>query len=110
MTTLLLAITYPLILAARLINALLGRDPLRRVRPSGDSYWVERENTPGDAGYFVEASPSERRDRASAGWLPEAVLVSLSRWFAPARVTPDEKFSPAADREQGIPDEMYTLW
>lgn len=110
MTTVLLAITYPLLLAARLVNTVLGRDPLRRARPSGGSYWVKRDSSPGDAGYFLEVSPSEKRDRSSAGWLPEAVLLSLSRWFAPRRSTPGEKFSATADREQGIPDEMYTLW
>ena len=110
MTTVLLAITYPLLLAARVINGLTGRDPLRRTRPTAGSYWVERDNPPGDAGYFLEDSPSEKRNHASAGWLAEAVLVSLSRWFAPPRATPNEKFSAAADREQGIPDEMYTLW
>jgi hypothetical protein len=110
MTTFLLALTYPLLVAARLVNTVLGRDPLRRVRPNGGSYWVERDTTSGDAGYFLEVSPSEKRDGASAGWLPEAVLVALSRWFAPPRSMPEENFSAAADREQGIPDEMYTLW
>ncbi len=110
MTKLLLAITYPLLLVARLANVLSGRDPLRRARPSSGSYWIERDTPSGDAVYFLEVSASDKRERASAGWLPEAVLLALSRWFAPPRATPNEKFSAAADREQGIPDEMYTLW
>ena len=110
MTKLLLAFTYPMLLAAKMINVLLGRDPLRSRRSANGSYWVERDNASGDAGYFLEVSPSEQRDRNSAAWLPETILVWLSRWFAPPRATPDERFSAAADREQGIPDEMYTLW
>jgi hypothetical protein len=110
MTTLLLALLYPLLVAARLFNALLGRDPLRRARPGAGSLWVERTSSSGDAGYFSEESPSENRSRASAAWLPESILVVLARWYAPPRLQPNEKFSAAADREQGIPDEMYTLW
>lgn len=110
MTNLLLALLYPLLLAARLLNALLGRDPLRRGRPGAGSLWVERSTASSDTSYFSEASPSEEGARASAAWLPESVLVALSRWYAPPRSRPNEKFSAAADREQGIPDEMYTLW
>ncbi len=110
MTTLLLALLYPLLLIARLFNALRGRDPLRRARPGPGSLWVERNATPSDASYFSQVSPSENRGRASARWLPESILVALSRWYAPPRLRPNEKFSAAADREQGIPDEMYTLW
>ena len=110
MTTVLLVLLYPLLLAARLFNALLRRDPLRRGRPAAGSLWVERESASNDAGYFSEASPSEVGRQASAAWLPETVLVALSRWYAPPRARPNEKFSPSADREQGIPDEMYTLW
>lgn len=110
MTTLLLALLYPLLLAARLINTMRGRDPLRRTRSDAGSYWVERSAPSGDAGYFLETSPAEATMTGSAGWLPERMLVWLSRWYAPPRSTPDEKFSAAADREQGIPDEMYTLW
>ena len=109
MTNLLLALLYPLLLAARLFNALRGRDPLRRGRPGAGSLWVERSAASSDTSYFSEASPSEA-GRSSAAWLPESMLVALSRWYAPPRSRPNEKFSAAADREQGIPDEMYTLW
>src|SRR5437868_6027473 len=110
MTTLILTLLYPLLLAARLLNTLLRRDPLRRARPATGSLWVERNTRASDASYFSEVSPSETRGRSSAGWLAESVLVFLSRWYAPPRLRPNEKFSAAADREQGIPDEMYTLW
>jgi hypothetical protein len=110
MTTLLLVMLYPLLVAARVVNVLLRRDPLRRARPGAGSLWVTREIASSDAGYFAEVSPSEIRTRPSAGWLPESILVALSRWYAPPRLRPNEKFAAAADREQGIPDEMYTLW
>ena len=90
------------------MNALLARDPLRRRRPAAGSLWVARK-VGSDAGYFSEASPSEDAP-ASAARLPESALVALSRVYAPPRARPNEKFSAAADREQGIPDEMYTLW
>lgn len=110
MTTFLLALLYPLLLAAKLVNRLSGRDALLLNRRDADSYWVERAPAQSDAGYFLEVSPVEQRGRASAATFPEAILVWLSRWYAPPRSTPNEKFSAAADREQGIPDEMYTLW
>jgi len=110
MTTLLLTLLYPLLLIARGLNALRGRDPLRRSRPGAGTLWVDRDTTANDASYFSQVSPSERLVRASAAWLPESVLVALSRWYAPPRLRPTEKFSAGADREQGIPDEMYTLW
>ena len=110
MTTVLLVLLYPLLLVARLFNALLQRDPLRTGRPPAGSLWVERNDASNDAGYFSEASPAEEGRQTSAARLPEAVLVALSRWYAPPRARPNEKFSASADREQGIPDEMYTLW
>lgn len=110
MTRVFLVLLYPLLLVARLFNALLRRDPLRRGRPAAGSLWVERQNASNDAGYFSEASPVEEGGQASAAWLPETVLVALSRWYAPPRSRPNAKFSAAADRDQGIPDEMYTLW
>jgi hypothetical protein len=109
MTTPVLVLLYPLLVIARGVNALRGRDPLRRSRPGAGTLWVDRDAVSGDGGYFLETSPAEDRVRASAARLPESLLVSLARWCARPRVTPNEKFS-AADREQGIPDEMYTLW
>lgn len=109
-TTIVLALVYPLLLAARLLNLVLGRDPLRRREPTSRSLWIARDTATSDAGYFSEASPAEGRGHGGFGRLPESVLLRIARWHAPPRLQPREKFSAAADREQGIPDEMYTLW
>ena len=107
MTNLLLTLFYPLLLLTRLVNALRGFDPLRRRRPGAGSLWVSRGSQGSDAGYFSESSPAEGRQGSA---IARATLLWLSRWYAPPRSSPHEKFSAAADREQGIPDEMYTLW
>jgi len=108
MTTLLLIMLYPVLVFARLVNAMTGRAPLRRREPAASSLWIERRSPDSDAHYFSEASPVETQ-RGAGRW-PAVVLAAIARWFAPARLQPQEKFSPAADREQGIPDEIYTLW
>jgi hypothetical protein len=107
LTKILLALVYPLLLLARLINVLTGRDPLRSHRPTEASLWIARDLTSTDASYFSEASPAEGRRRAS---LPAALLAWVAKMYAPPRSQPEGKFSAGADREQGIPDEMYTLW
>jgi hypothetical protein len=108
MTILLLALVYPFLLAARDVNALTGRDPLRLHEPDAPSLWIERQQPPSDATYFTEGSPAESGGKS--GILPTRMLLWLARWYAPPRARPGEKFSAGADREQGIPDEMYTLW
>jgi hypothetical protein len=108
MTTVILALLYPLLLIARVINRLTGRDPLRWREPSAASLWIERRVPESDAHYFGETSPVE--GARGAGRWPAAVFARVARWYAPARLQPQEKFSAATDREQGIPDEMYTLW
>ena len=110
MTTIVLALLYPLLMTARLLNLVFGRDPLRRREPAAQSLWIPRATRASDASYFSEASPAEGHSHGGFGRLPESVLVRLARWYAPSRLQPREKFSAAADREQGIPDEMYTLW
>jgi hypothetical protein len=109
MIRIILVLLYPLLLMARVADAIAGRDPLRRREPDAASLWIERRPSTGDASYFLEASPAEQ-DRRGAGRWPEAVMAAVARWYAPPRLQPEEKFSAAADREQGIPDEMYTLW
>jgi hypothetical protein len=107
MTTLLLTLAYPLLLIARLINAVSGRDPLRLRRPTDASLWIPRNQSSSDSSYFSETSPAE----AAEGGSPAASFLAwVARFYAPPRSQPKEKFSAAADREQGIPDEMYTLW
>ena len=110
MTRLLLASIYPLLLAARLLNALRRRDPLRLAKPPGDRFWIARAESPAPAEYFAETSQAEGRNHGGHGRLARTLLVALAGWYAPARLQPGEKFSAAADREQGIPDEVYTLW
>jgi hypothetical protein len=107
MTNLLLALVYPILVFTRMIHAIGGRDPLRLRDPGAPSLWVERSQPASDAAYFTEGSPAEGGGKATA---PTRVLLWLARWYAPPRARPGEKFSAAADREQGIPDEMYTLW
>lgn len=105
-TRILLTLAYPLLLIARAINIVTGRDPLRSRRPREQSLWIARAPVDSDASYFSETSPAEPRQPSLAA----AVLTWIARFYAPPRSQPKEKFSPAADREQGIPDEMYTLW
>ena len=107
MTKILLTLAYPLLLVARVINGASGRDPLRSRRPSEESLWIERAASSADSSYFSETSPAEARQGTS---LPAAFLTWVARFYAPPRAQPKEKFSAAADREQGIPDEMYTPW
>jgi hypothetical protein len=107
LTNILLALVYPLLLLARLINVVTGRDPLRSHRPTDASLWIARDIVSTDASYFSEASPAEVRRRVS---LPASLLAWIARLYAPPRSQPEGKFSAGADREQGIPDEMYTLW
>ena len=106
----LLIITYPLLVVAAVGNRLLDRDPLRLKRPGGDSFWIRRDKVPDRGSYFEERSVAEGRGHGGISWLAAVVLVGMSRWYAPRRAAPGEQFTPAADREEGIPDEVYTLW
>ena len=106
MTRLLTAILYLLLLWQRAVDSLRGRDRLRRAEPHSPSLWIDRSQPGSDVGYFQEWSPVEPQKASVA----ERALIAIARRFAPARLQPREKFSAAADREQGIPDEMYTLW
>ena len=108
MTSLLLTLLYPFLLIARLLNAMSGRDPLRLREPAAESLWVERKQPASDASYFTEGAPTE--GGGDGAGLPTRLLLWVARWYAPPRTQPGEKFSAGADREQGIPDEMYTLW
>lgn len=107
---LLLILLYPLLLLARALNALLGRDPMRLREPRGESCWIPRAAQPDSASYFSEASVAEGKGHGGFGGLARGPLKVLARLHSPARPAPGEKYSTAADREQGIPDEVYTLW
>ena len=110
LSRLLLVVAYPVFLVAWGFNWLRGRDPLRLREPRADTLWIQRGAQPGASDYFSEASVAEGLGHGGSGRFGGAVLRALSRLTAPRRAQPGGKFSPAADREQGIPDEVYTLW
>ncbi len=101
---------YPLVLLARCLNGLLGRDPLRLRRPAGDSYWIERGTEPDRAAYFCESSVAEGQGQGGWGGVAAAALMLLAKYCAPRRTDPDVADSPAIERDEAIPDEVYTLW
>jgi hypothetical protein len=105
-----LILFYPLLLVARLKNAILRRDPLRLREPRAENLWLTRNEEPDTAWYFSESlqPTSERRDGLT--WITKATLRGVAYWFTPPRPIPGAKYSAAADREKGIPDEIYTLW
>jgi hypothetical protein len=110
LTTIVLTLLYPLLLLARLLNTALGRDPLRSREGDAASFWIARTAEPDQASYFSEASAAEGRGHGGMGRLAMPVFLWLAGRYAPGREQPREKFSASADREQGIPDELYTLW
>ena len=121
LTRVLLTVVYIFILPVRLLRILLGRDTLRLRTPvNAASYWVISENNPDPQSYFSEESVAEgRRARLEGGeilfkhgaarWFT-AVLRLIARLYASSRETRIGSHPPVADREQGIPDEIYTLW
>lgn len=109
MIRLLLICAYPLALLARLVQALGRRDPLRLSEPKG-TCWIERTESPATASYFSEASAAEGRGHGGAGALIGWFMLLIARLSTPRRIQPGEKYSAGADREKGIPDEVYTLW
>jgi hypothetical protein len=107
---LVLACVYPVIVIGRVLNSVTGRDPLRRREPAGDSFWIPRRERASPAEYFQESSSVEGSGHGGFGGPALAILRRLGRFTAPRRLQPGERYSAAADREQGIPDEIYTLW
>lgn len=105
-----LLLLYPLLLLGRVLNALFGRDPLRLREPLNQSFWISRAGDPDRASYFSEASVAEGRSHGGFGALAQQPLKWMAGLNAPRRAAPGAKFSAGADREQGIPDEVYTLW
>ena len=107
---LILIFLYPLLLVARLKNAILGRDPLRLREPPAESLWLTRDEEPDTASYFFESSPQNEEQRDGLIRVTKLTLRQIAHCFVPRRPAPREKYSAAADREKGIPDEIYTLW
>ncbi len=110
LTRILLVVFYPLLLLARLFNTLLGSDPMRLREPREASCWIVRSAQPDGASYFSEKSVAEGREHRGFGRIARGPLRMLARFYSPPRGVPGEKYSAVADREQGIPDEVYTLW
>ena len=110
LTKVILVLLYPLLILGRILNFLLGRDPMRAREPNGASCWIERGPEPDRTSYFSEASNLEGTSHGGFGRLATVVLVCVARLFAPSRKSADKDFRAAADRDQEIPDEVYTLW
>jgi hypothetical protein len=110
LTKLILVLLYPLLILGRILNALLGRDPLRLREPDGATFWIERESEVARTSYFSEASELEGKKHGGFGRVATVALGLVARLLAPPRKSAAEDFRPAADRDQDIPDEVYTLW
>jgi hypothetical protein len=107
----LLVFCYPFLLLARAMNALRGTDRMRlREPPNVTSLWLERKPQGGTEGYFSEASATEGSPQKGAGSLISRALRMLARFYAPNAQNEEKDYIAAADRKQGIPDEVYTLW
>ena len=107
----LLVLLYPLLILARILNALLGRDPLVLREPKGATCWIERGPEAGSASYFSEASGQEGRNHGGFGRMATVMLGWAARLFSPPSSKSDSgDFRAGADRDQDIPDEVYTLW
>ena len=104
-----LVLLYPLLILSRALNAICDRDPLR-LREPGGSCWIPRASQPDSASYFSEASLAEGRGQGGFGWLVRGPLKLLACLHTPRRSAHGGEYSAAADREKGIPDEIYTLW
>jgi hypothetical protein len=108
-TKTLLVIIYPLLLLGWLLNLVLGRDRLRlHDFKSAESYWIERRAQPNITSYFTEVSCSEGGGEPSAPLT--RLLRGIARLYTPPRQSSGVTYKASADREQGIPDEVYTLW
>jgi hypothetical protein len=104
-----LILIYILWLPFMLIARLFGRDALRLKDPGGASYWIAREPTIRRESYFSQASDHEGKGAGSP--VMAGVLRRLASLYAPPQVKAGEKsIASAADREHGVPDEIYTLW
>ncbi len=114
-----LAIIYLLWLPLMLLARLFGSDPLQLKKPTGPSYWIVRKPITDRQSYFSQASSTEgasaSRQGAETGsqvGSSSNILAALLRGFARLLAPPaaGTKIKSAVDREQGVPDEIYTLW
>ena len=112
LTKTLIVIVYPLLLLAWLVNQILRRDRLRLYDvPSGESCWIERrvQQLP-VLSYFSEESCSEGGGEKSTSRPLVQLFRCIARFYRPPRQVSGAIYKASADREQGIPDEVYTLW
>lgn len=94
---LVLLATYPLLLLARVLDAVRGHDRLRRTNPRG-SMWIERGDPPPAHSYFSASPP------AASSWSAR-VLAGVAALVGRKTAAPRQ-----AARPDDIPDEVYTLW
>jgi hypothetical protein len=106
-----LLLLYPAVMGLRLLSRILGRDPLRLKEPSDDSLWIVRGEEHDSAHYFLEASDLEGKDSGGVAGPLIGLLRAVSILFKPCPPNGHpgaEHRTP--DRDQDIPDEVYTLW
>ena len=106
------AVLYGLcILPGKAAAVVFGRDSLRLRRPAGaTSYWLPKAPAGGLESYFSTGHGRPERGAASATWFVLPAFYGVARLVAPRRRDLIESRTSAAEREQGIPDEIYTLW
>jgi hypothetical protein len=110
-TKILLVLMYPLLLLARLLNLVSGRERLRLHEVSGGrSFWIDRRVQPNAVSYFSEHSCSEGGSERSAARPLILLLRGVARLYTPPPRSDGANYKASAEREHGIPDEVYTLW
>jgi hypothetical protein len=108
---LILLALFPLAVLLRVISGILGRDPLRLKQPAGESFWITRAASDDSGHYFSEASAAEGQGAGGlSGVIAPALRASASLFKPKTSHDAPGRHIAAADREQGIPDEVYTLW
>ena len=121
MTNVLLFLLYLILLPIGVARRLLGRDTLQLRPPRHTaSYWLARGSAPPASSYFSEASAVEGisakntdgqlKIPSGACRLLTPFFLAVARLYAPPRTPEARSYSAAAERERGIPDEVYTLW
>lgn len=110
---LLAIVIYPLLMLARVIGNLSGKDPLRLREPGRDSLWIERPVRRRATDYFRDDSPVEAEmedsgDRSLAG--VAGFIMPLYGVIASAAGPKSADNASAVLDEEDIPDAIYTLW
>lgn len=107
----LLLAMYPLLLLAWAVNRLCEFDRLRlRRHVAGEGGWIERTAQPDVLSYFSLGAPREGRSERSAGRMVTALLVIAAGLFRRRKARAGTPYKSAVAREEGIPEEVYTLW